>query len=109
MVDYLWHSKEDIKEKKMKKNVVVTKAHGVRMKDITIREKTDGKSRGVSFLIKPKDAQGKTSRTFILCDIITIVDNNKVFLSLITNTPIILKVIHLRVSKRDTNISWALI
>lgn len=41
------------------------KAHGVRMKNEMIRRKVDGKNDDVSSPVKPKDAQGKTSRTFI--------------------------------------------
>lgn len=42
------------------------------MKGVAIRGKADGKFKGVSSLAEPKDAQGKTFRTFILYETIII-------------------------------------
>lgn len=64
--------------KRHEKDVVLMKSHAVHMKGITVKGKIDGKYEDVSSLIKPNDAQGKTSIKSILCDIIVIVDNNKV-------------------------------
>lgn len=64
------------KKKRHEKDVVVTKAHGVRNKGIVIRAKTNGTSKGVSSLVNPKDIQVNTSKVFILCYINVIIDNN---------------------------------
>lgn len=71
-------------KKRHEKNVVVTKAHGVRMKGITIKGKADGKSWGISSLVKLKDVQGKISKTFILYDIIVTIDKNQVVIDTIS-------------------------
>ncbi|KAI5392524.1 hypothetical protein KIW84_077070 [Lathyrus oleraceus] len=72
-----------ISKKRHEKYVVVTKTHGVRMKGISIRGKVDGKSGGVSSLIKPKGAQGVTSERFILCDILVTIYNNQIVINAI--------------------------
>lgn len=65
------------------KYVVVMKAHVGCMRRISIRGKDDGKSGGFFSLINLIGSQGKTFKTFILCDISVRVYNNQVVIDAI--------------------------
>lgn len=73
------------KKKRHEKDVVVTKDHEDHVKGVKIRRKGNVKSEGISSLIKPEDVQGKASKTFVLCDTIVIVDNNRVVIDTINS------------------------
>lgn len=61
------HAKKPIKKKNVYKNIakVFTSVHGVRIKGITVRGNTDGKSGGISSLAKLKETKRKSLRVLV--------------------------------------------
>lgn len=55
----LGKDKNTMKKKVPKKDEVITNSHGVFMENITIREKVDDSSRGISRLFKPNEFKRK--------------------------------------------------